>query len=1009
MAAGKNARRFAWAGLTVVLVAGVFTGLWAQSPPARGGGEGLGAVSLGSAVPEAIPPKAESGAQPVLGQEHNVPFFARSENDFGRANPKLPLKHIILTLKRSPAQQEALDQLLAEQQDPSSPNYHRWLTPEEFGMRFGPSCEALDRISKWLQSQGFTIDEVAKGRMWINFSGTVADVERAFHTEIHNYLVGEKFYYANATAPRIPSELAGVVAGIVSLNNHPLQPMHTPPVQVTLQGPQPDFTNNGNHYLAPGDFATIYNVKPLYNASPAIDGTGVTIAIVGRTHPTNFLTIVNLFRSLFSLPYNPPTVTVNGTDPGDIGSGEDTEAELDVEWSGAVAKNATINFVISQSGASDGVALSAQYVVNNNLAPVMSTSFGLCESSLGSGGNAFYNNLWLQAAAQGITAFVSSGDAGCCGCSSPSTSTCSTGQAVSGLSSTPYNVCVGGNEFLDSSNPTAYWNTTNAADFSSAKSYIPEEAWNESGTVSGGSALWSTGGGVSTLYAKPFWQAAPGVPTDGQRHVPDVSLTAAQHDGYMVQTTTTSGSVSIVGGTSASSPAFAGLMALVVQKTGQRQGNANFRFYQLGKAQYTNGTPVVFHDVTTLDNSVPGQAGFSCGTGYDQSTGLGSVDANALVNNWGQLIANADTGWQQNLTNTSGALGSSVLAKFWQVGNAAGADSGTINQGSLASAYSTGYRVYTNWSTAGVVGAPPSSGARTAVLYSDVNGGSARFLIMSTGPSVGQYDFDAITNGSSNAGGCTGTGNAPCSVSIPNVIAGTRAPNDANGKDYTVSWTPLSNLEGYYDTDPGSNLITGIAVYYWNGAAAPTANATGYGISNANWVLAAGGTNPARTGYVSWGSSGSDPGTLTVYIPSSAPATTYVALDVLFDNWTPGTATFPTRTDFVGAATAFAGPTPAGVFASFNASLHHGVVKVSWRSNVETGVASYTVYASGHKHRNFRPVDSTSTVPQGDNHLYALNFPYPKSIHRRVLFLKVAALRMDGTTTWSQRVKVKKR
>jgi subtilase family serine protease len=328
------------------------------------------------------------------------------------------------------------------------------------------------------------------------------------------------------------------------------------------------------------------------------------------------------------LSANPPQVIVNGTDPGDLGLNEDSEADLDVEWSGAVAKNATIEFVISKStNTTDGVDLSAQYIVSNNLAPVMSTSFGSCEADLGASENTFYNNLWQQAASQGITSFISSGDSGAAGCNAGSDSSGS-GQAVNGLASTPYNVAVGGTKFNEGSGN--YWNTSNGAGYASAISYIPEVTWNES-ALDGGSGLWATGGGVSSLYAKPAWQASPGVPADGKRDVPDVALSAAGHDAYMVEI---DGGLYAISGTSASSPSFAGLMALIVQKTGQRQGNANTRFYQLANAQYGAGGVTVFHDTTSGNNSVPGVTGYSAGIGYDLTTGLGSVDAAALVNNW---------------------------------------------------------------------------------------------------------------------------------------------------------------------------------------------------------------------------------------------------------------------------------------------------------------------------------------------------------------------------------------
>ncbi len=567
----------------------------------------------------------------------NVAPLARPEFDIGPAQASLPMHHIILTLRLSPQKQAALDGLLAAQQDPSSPEFHQWLTPEEYGARFGPSDDDLSAVEDWLRSEGFAIDEVARGRMWINFSGTAAQVEHAFRTRMDDFAVNGVVRHANATNPSIPRALSGLVAGVVSLNSFPLRALHTQPQLVSGQGIAPSYTYGSSHYLAPADFATIYNMSPLYTAG--INGAGTTIAIVGRTHPSTALTDWNGFRSSFGLPYNPPNIIVNGADPGDQGSGEDGEAALDVEWSGAVAPGAAIDFVCSASTAStDGVDLSAQYIVDTNLAPVMSTSFGLCEADLGAGGNAFYSTLWAQAAAQGITAFVSSGDNGVAGCDSASASS-GTGQAVNGLASTPYNTAVGGTQFMDAASPSSYWSSNNdPSSFGSALSYIPEEAWNESGAATDCppndtcKELWATSGGASYLYGKPSWQVAPGVPSDGARDVPDVSLTAASHDGYLVQI---SGNLYVIGGTSASSPSFAGLMALVVQKTGQRQGNANPRLYQLGAAQYGQGGAAAFHDTTLGNNAVPGVAGFLCGTGYDQATGLGSVNAATLVNVWG--------------------------------------------------------------------------------------------------------------------------------------------------------------------------------------------------------------------------------------------------------------------------------------------------------------------------------------------------------------------------------------
>ena len=573
----------------------------------------------------ALPPRVINDKDTIT-LRGNVHPLARPEFDRGETEASLSMERIILTLRLHAAKQAELDKFLAELHDPASSHFHHWISPEEFNKRFGPASEDVHSITDWLTSHGFTVNEVAKSGAWVNFSGTVATVERAFHTQIHNYYVNGHLYHANSQDPSIPRGLSDLVAGIVSLHNFPRKRMSHSTGPSTQAGIIPEYTSGSNHYLSPDDFATIYDINPLYVAG--IDGSGQSIAIVGRTHPSSSDWIT--FRSIMGLPANPPQVIVNGPDPGDLGGAEDNEADLDVEWSGAVAINATIMLVTSQStSATDGVDLSAQYIVNNNLAPVMSTSFGSCESDMGSAENNFYKNLWSQAATQGITSFVASGDAGAADCDVPTDSKGSK-RAANGLASTPYNIAVGGTEFNEGSG--SYWNAVNGGSgYNSAISYIPETAWNESGNVTGGSGLWATGGGASTLYAKPAWQISPGVPADGMRDVPDVSLSSAVHDAYLVET---QGALYAIGGTSASSPSLAGLMALIAQKTGQRQGNANNRLYQLGNSQYGTGGVAVFHDITSSGNSVPGVKGYSCTTGFDQATGLGSVDANSLVMNW---------------------------------------------------------------------------------------------------------------------------------------------------------------------------------------------------------------------------------------------------------------------------------------------------------------------------------------------------------------------------------------
>jgi len=563
----------------------------------------------------------------------SVPAAARPERDVGPAPSDLPLERITLVLRARTGADADLARLLAAQHDPASADFHRWITPEEFGKRFGPSDEAIAAVLDWLQAHGFAVDDVAAGRQWIHFSGTARQVEEAFGSPIHEFSEEGALRHGNVSPPTIPRALAPVVRGVLSLDD--FQSKRTQiGRRFPVRRPNVNF-EGGDHGMGPADFAVMYDVQPLYDLG--IDGRGVSIAVVGRTDIQ--IADVRSFRSSFGLPDNDPVFVHNGPDPGDLGSGssqdgqlEESEADLDVEWAGAVAPRATIRFVISKStAASDAADLSAQYAVDHDLAPILSSSFGLCERDLDSG-NGFYEALWRQAAAQGITVFVPSGDSGVAGCDDP-TADSGTVRAVSGLCSTPWDVCVGGTALDDAADSARWWAASE--DPVTGKSLIappPEVAWNESGITPGGSGLFATGGGPSEIYDKPSWQSAPGVPDDGRRDTPDVSLNAAGRDGYVVfqKYDPAVGTVFVVNGTSASTVAFAGLMALVVQSQGGAgQGNANPVFYRMA-----SGGGAVFRDVVSGNNSVPGVSGYSADPGYDLATGLGSVDAKRLVFGW---------------------------------------------------------------------------------------------------------------------------------------------------------------------------------------------------------------------------------------------------------------------------------------------------------------------------------------------------------------------------------------
>jgi len=665
----------------------------------------------------------------------NTHPLARPEFDQGTAPANLPMERMLLVLKRSPEQEFALRHLIDEQQDKGSLNYHKWLTPEQFGKQFGPNDGDLEAVTAWLQAAGFEVTSLSKGRTVIEFSGSVGQVQAAFHTSIHKYMVHGESHWANAVDPSIPTALAPAVRGVLSMHNFPRRsyssvvrtPMRAKPRETA---PLPLFTftqqQSTLYGLGPTDFATIYNVLPLWNAG--IDGTGQTIAIVGESNI--HVTDIENFRSLFGLPANDPQVILNGPDPGVVG--DETEAILDVSWSGAVAKNATIDLVVSASTETAlGVDLSALYIVDNNVAPVMSESYGECESTLGNAGNAFYNAVWQQAAAEGITVLVSAGDGGSAGCDNfDDESAASYGLAVSGFASTPYNVAVGGTDF-DQTPATApnYWNATNdPTTGASAKSYIPETAWNDSCagmaigqctdnsnflniiSGSGGPSSCSTVNynlGECAGYSKPSWQTGNGVPSDGVRDLPDVSLFASngfngsfyilcEADAGFFGTQETCSLTNLtfvgVGGTSASAPSFAGIMALVNQQMAAqglsaRQGNANYALYKLAASNGAScnsstvarsGNSCIFYDVTQGNNSVPCNPNTpNCGaapagsygvlvdpnnpsnpawlttTGYDMATGLGSVNADNLVNQWNSATFTPSTTTLTNLSPTN--------------------------------------------------------------------------------------------------------------------------------------------------------------------------------------------------------------------------------------------------------------------------------------------------------------------------------------------------------------------
>ncbi len=584
----------------------------------------------------------------------------KEASDEGRASSNLELRGLSLVLEPTAAQKADLAQLLVAQQTPGSSSYQQWLTPARYAARFGVSDADLEKLSAWLRTEGFAVAGANNSHTRITFSGTAGQVETAFGTELHRYSVNGEQHVANATQIEIPSSLAGIVSGVMNISDFRPKPRIRHSVG-TAYAPRYTDGVDSSHYLTPADLTTIYDTQTLYTAG--YTGAGQRIAIAGQSAVV--LSDVANFRAAAGLAANAPTaVLVPNTGTSTIYPGDESESDLDLEYSGAVAKNASIYFVYTGNNTNSGVFNALEYAVDTDLAPIISISYGNCEANLST---SEFNALELvveQANTQGQTIFSASGDQGATDCDESSSTTITSathGLAVDYPAASQYVTGVGGTMFNAGSG--TYWNTTNTSAGGSAISYIPEEAWNETTSRDnvqyGGSGLLGGGGGASTFTAKPSWQTGTGVPSDGKRDVPDFSMDAAVYDdgylycssdttsgvtnscsnGFLNSANTSQAELTVAGGTSFAAPIAAGVLALVNQKTSSTgQGNLNTKLYAIAAA-----TPSAFHDITVGNNSQPctaastgcpsgGDIGFSAGTGYDQATGLGTLDVTNFAN-----------------------------------------------------------------------------------------------------------------------------------------------------------------------------------------------------------------------------------------------------------------------------------------------------------------------------------------------------------------------------------------
>jgi subtilase family serine protease len=830
-----------------------------------------GSLALGLAraqVADRIQRPIDPAQTRALANHH--PMWAVAANDAGAVPANLPIQGITLVLARSSQQEQAFEQLLRDQQDPASPEYHHWLTSNEIGERFGLSENDIATLTGWLQSQGLQVSWVAPSRTFIGFTGTAANVGRAFQTELHYYTVNGKQRMSISSDPMIPAAIAPAISSIRGLFTIEERPSH---FATTVQSNSPNLTVSSGgvsyHFLAPGDFATIYDLPS------SLTGSGTTIGIVAEAR-TDVADITN-FKSLTGSTFGNPTEVIptvyGGVDPGPAYISQScgtcalidvqAEATLDVVRAGSVAPGATLLSVVASS-ASGGIGDDAQYIVQSTPAPaqVMTISFGACELEVGSAGVDFWDGLFKQAAGEGISVFVSSGDSGASGCDTAFTTPPASPNPNSPnyICSSSYATCVGGTEFNDASNPTVYWNSSDGTGLKSVISYIPEGAWNEPLNSSSDPQVAGTGGGVSSFISIPSWQTGTGVPAArAGRYTPDVAFSAADHDGYFACFAAGGGTCvdsggstpfSIFSGTSAAAPGMAGVAALLNQSlNGAAQGNLNPTMYAMAAS-----TPAAFHQVSVASSGVSncnvstpsmcnnsvagptglggGQAGFLLGAtgGYSEATGLGSLDVTQFINNF------------------------SASPKFVPTVTLMGPPSVSVSQSASVLITVTGNSTLPTGSVTLSSGTYESSSSTLDIPGTDSNG---VYIVIPSG--VLALGTDTIT---ANYSSSSSSYNSASGSTTINVTSPTKTP--------TVTVTPSPST-----VSTTQSLLVTVAVSGGAGNPTPTGSVvlTGGGYTSAAFVLSGGSASiivPAGALAV-----GIDPITAT-YTPDTNSSTVYV-------------------------------------------------------------------------------------------------------------------------------------
>ena len=554
-------------------------------------------------------------------------------NAEGPAPAGMKLERMLLLLSPSAAQEQALATELGTLENPSSPHYHQWLTPASFAAAYSNSASDVAAVSAWLESQGFEVAALPAGRGWIEFSGTVAQVETAFQTQISSINTASGTRALLVQGISVPAALAPVVQGLVSLDGAISTPALTTPQPIAVSAAELAAETSPNHAeaLTPQLTAQILHLDALHSAG--VNGIGESIAIAARSN-VNSQDIAD-FRSAFKLPANPITVAPNGPDPG--ATSDQAAATLAASWAGAAAPGAQIILVPAAStSATDGLDLSLAAIVDQALAHTIAVDYSECEAALGQSHQAFYNALYRQAAAEGIAVIAAAGDSGPSACHLAGSDTAvSSGYGVNALASTEWDTAVG---------VVAFGAGGPAAGMSALTAWSPLSAMDPA---------YAGGGGSSTVYPAPIWQPIPkesqqGIDGTGShnRLLPDVALPTAMDAGvnhglaFCLGESTASSGCSLVrsGGSSAATAIFAGVAGLVAQKYGA-QGNLTPNLYALGRRSGTyedvlQGSAQLKCVAGSPGCGAMGLIGYTAGTGYDLATGLGAVNAQELVKNW---------------------------------------------------------------------------------------------------------------------------------------------------------------------------------------------------------------------------------------------------------------------------------------------------------------------------------------------------------------------------------------